>query len=161
MSATQIPKFETPMLEFLHSKGVDFSARGHSYYRLQHCKVESAHSNHTCEHGIMDLIVETFFDTEKLPDRMTISVCHYGLQNGDLMKDPEIVYSWDMDSVIETPRNFYNDYTGTYQEVFPIVDGTQMIVPKLLRDLKDFTGTWVKNLKSQGQEMIVKEVEKE
>lgn len=162
MEATTIPEFETPMLAFLQDAGIDFSAKGHSHYKFQHCAERSSHSDHTCSHGFMDLIVETWWEDVLYPrDRMIISVCHYGLQNGDLMKDPEIVYRWDGEFGIETPTNFYNDYTGLVQEVFPRKDGIPMISPDLLKELQSFTKTWVENLKAQGHKLVTKEVEKE
>lgn len=155
MEATTIPRFETPMFSFLQGQGIDFSAKGHSHYVLRHCVERSENSNHTCQHGIMDLVVETWWEKLINPyDRMIVSVCHYGLQNGDLMKDPEIVYKWDGEFEIETPTDFYNDYTGTYQEVFPRKDGIPMISPDILKELQSFTKTWVENLKAQGQRIL-------
>ena len=49
-----------------------------------------------------------------------ISLCHYGEQNGDLMRDPDMVFQiLDLgDGSIAEPISFRNDYMGLYQEVY-------------------------------------------
>jgi hypothetical protein len=76
-----------------------------------------------------------------------ISVAHYGELNGDLIRDPELTFSLSSDW---TPTSITQDPVGRYAEVFPIVDGQQMVRPKLLRELKSFAGLWARNLKEQG-----------
>lgn len=155
MKATNFSQVESPMLLFLQEQGIDFSAKGHSHYVLRHCMIHSEHSPHTCEHGLMDLVAETWWEKVVRPyDKMIISVCHYGLQNGDLMKDPEMVFKWTGEFGIEIPTEFYNDYTGTVQETFPMQDGKEMINPQLIKELQAFTKTWVKNLRFQGQSIL-------
>ncbi len=51
-----------------------------------------------------------------------ISICHYGEQNGDLMRDPEMVFevhAWPDSSTAE-PLSFRNDYMGLLQEGVPL-----------------------------------------
>jgi hypothetical protein len=76
-----------------------------------------------------------------------ISIAHYGELNGDLIRDPELTFSFSADW---TPTSITQDPVGRYAEVFPIVDGQQMVRPKLLRELKSFANLWARNLKEQG-----------
>lgn len=49
-----------------------------------------------------------------------ISICHYGEQNGDLMRDPDMVFeihAW-ADARTAEPLSFRNDYIGLRQEVY-------------------------------------------
>ncbi len=74
-----------------------------------------------------------------------ISVAHYGELNGDAIRDPEVTFRLDW-----TPTSITQDPVGRYAEVFPIVDGQQMVRPALLRELKSFASLWARNLKEQG-----------
>lgn len=78
-----------------------------------------------------------------------ISVAHYGEQNGDAMRDPEMCFEVSDD--IWGPTYFRNDYMGIEQEaVFTGEDGQTYLRPRLISDLKSFYRTWSKNLKEQG-----------
>ena len=79
---------------------------------------------------------------------------HYGEQNGDLMRDPEMVFeihAW-ADAPTAEPLSFRNDYMGLMQEIYRYDDdGKKTAVnPKLKQDLKSFGLTWFQNLKDQG-----------
>ena len=79
-----------------------------------------------------------------------ISVCHYGEQNGDLMRDPEMCFEITPDGQFH-PYYFRNDYAGTEQEVyFCTEDGRKMIRPRLKKDLSAFARQWSANLREQG-----------
>ena len=83
-----------------------------------------------------------------------ISICHYGEQNGDLMRDPDMVFeihAW-ADAPAAEPLSFRNDYVGLLQEVYRYGDDGKKthINPKLKQDLKSFAKTWFQNLKAQG-----------
>lgn len=83
-----------------------------------------------------------------------ISICHYGEQNGDLMRDPDMVFeihAW-ADAPAAEPLSFRNDYMGLLQEVYRYDDdGKKTAVnPKLKQELKSFAKTWFQNLKEQG-----------
>ena len=83
-----------------------------------------------------------------------ISVCHYGEQNGDLMRDPDMVFavhSYD-DHLLAEPISFRNDYMGTDQEVYRYDEQGKRthVDTKLKKDLISFTLTWFKNLRAQG-----------
>ena len=83
-----------------------------------------------------------------------ISICHYGEQNGDLMRDPDMVFeihAW-ADAPAAEPLSFRNDYMGLLQEVYRYgADGKKTHVnAKLKQELTSFARTWFINLKNQG-----------
>lgn len=84
-----------------------------------------------------------------------VSVCHYGEQNGDLMRDPEMCFEVipaGPNAVADTwaPYYFRNDYAGIEQEVYSTNDAGQLCVrPKLLSELIAFARTWDSNLRQQ------------
>src|SRR5262245_48506013 len=80
-----------------------------------------------------------------------ISVAHYYEQNGDAMREPEMVFeiNTDEDGSLSwkqgewKPVSFQQDNLGLYQEaVFVDEAGSVMIRPKLVQDLKAFVRTW-------------------
>ena len=102
--------------------------------------------------GYMPLSIE---DIGHSPDGFRqISLCHYGEQNGDLMRDPEIVFTLqDIEGfTIAEPVSFQNDYMGVFQEVYRYNgEGKRMgFNPRLKRELVSFCLTWFNNLKHQG-----------
>ena len=85
---------------------------------------------------------------EKVTDDL-VSVTHYGEQNGDSMRDPEMLFRIEGD--LWLPYSFQNDYTGTYQEVYETGEnGQEMFRPKLQSSLTSFAATWAKNIRDQG-----------
>lgn len=100
-----------------------------------HLKVESA--------GYMPLVIERLF----APDhgRQVVSVAHYGEQNGDAMRDPEMCFDFETGE----PLYFRNDYIGVEQYVYVTPERAQYY-PRLLRELTSFAATWARNLRAQG-----------
>lgn len=102
--------------------------------------------------GYMPLSVEDIGQSAE--GNRLISICHYGEQNGDLMRDPDMVFELYVSPTLTTaePLSFRNDYMGTMQEVYRYDDdGKKTAVnPKLKQDLKSFGRTWFQNLKDQG-----------
>ena len=102
--------------------------------------------------GFMPLSVE---DIGQSGDgKRLISLCHYGEQNGDLMRDPDMVFeihAWADASAAE-PLSFQNDYMGLFQEVYRYgADGKKTHVNvRLKQELTSFARTWFTNLKDQG-----------
>ena len=49
-----------------------------------------------------------------------VSLCHYGEQNGDLMRDPDLVFLFHNipDGAAAEPVSFRNDYLGIFHEVY-------------------------------------------
>jgi len=62
---------------------------------------------------------------EKL-GKTVISICHYGEQNGDLMRDPEMLF-WKDENGDYFPFYFRNDYTG-FEEFAGEVAGGKLTV---------------------------------
>jgi hypothetical protein len=81
-----------------------------------------------------------------------ISVCHYGEQNGDAMRDPDMVFEVDFEtSTGWGPVSFRNDYAGMNEEAVWVADnGDVMIRPALVKELKQFARIWDRNLQEQG-----------
>ena len=139
MNTTQQTKIDgrvAPMFAFLQKQGVDFTATEHKSYKL------------TSE-GFMPLTVETWIENETL----SVSVCHYGKSNGDLMADPEIVYKKALHSDMEIPIYFKNDFVGIEQIAHKIENGQELYNRALIKDLQRFSKTWARNLKAQGHKM--------
>ena len=84
-----------------------------------------------------------------------LSVAHYGQQNGDAMRDPEVTFlvtpkehgQWQWQ-----PLTFLNDYVGVYQVAAEYDNFGQLRVrdAKLTRELSDFVTEWDRNIKQQG-----------
>ena len=78
-----------------------------------------------------------------------ISVAHYYTQNGDAMRDPEMVFTisklgfW-------MPMSFQQDNLGLYQEAISIRDGSFFTNAALIRQLQEFALTWDRNIAAQG-----------
>jgi len=100
----------------------------------------------------MPLCVE-MIGTDYKGDQL-VSLCHYGEQNGDAMRDPDIVYEIQSHESgdLALPTSFRNDYAGLNQEVFDYgADGKPTGVrAKLQKELIAFSATWFKNLNEQG-----------
>ncbi len=83
-----------------------------------------------------------------------VSLCHYGEQNGDLMRDPDIVFMVQDApyGFIAEPVSFRNDYLGLAQEVYRYDEtGTRTHLDmRLKQDLREFAQICFVNLKEQG-----------
>ena len=83
-----------------------------------------------------------------------VSLCQYGEQNGDLMRDPDIVFLFHNvpDGMAAEPVSFRNDYLGIVQEVYQYDETGRRthVVPSLKQELKEFAESWFSNLKDQG-----------
>ena len=83
-----------------------------------------------------------------------VSLCQYGEQNGDLMRDPDIVFMFHSlpDGAVAEPVSFRNDYLGISQEVYRYDEAGRRthVVPSLKQDLKEFAKAWFATLRDQG-----------
>ena len=83
-----------------------------------------------------------------------VSLCQYGEQNGDLMRDPDIIFLFHNgpDGVAAEPVSFRNDYMGIVQEVYRYDETGKRthVLLALKQDLKEFAESWFANLKDQG-----------
>ena len=94
----------------------------------------------------MPLVVEKIMDQPGFD--AVYSLAHYGVQNGDLMADPEMTFS-EIDGEFY-PLSFRNDYLGFYQEVMSYRNGKEPVVyERLQRELAEFTATWLNNIMEQ------------
>lgn len=113
---------------YLKEKGIDIFRNGLNSYKLTN-------------EPYMDLTVETWLQN----GNAVVSMCHYGEMNGDLMKDPDILFMVNKSGDIEY-KEFQNDYTGFYSEDH--------------KEIKDFMeNTWINNLIMQGHELTKEEHE--
>ena len=83
-----------------------------------------------------------------------VSLCDDGEQNGDLMRDPDIVLMFQNPphGPIAEPVSFRNDYVSLNQEVYRYDEAGRRTEasPQLKLSLNDFVQTWSANLKEQG-----------
>ena len=83
-----------------------------------------------------------------------VSLCHYGEQNGDLMRDPDLVFMVQdaPHGFIAEPVSFRNDYVGLEQEVYRYDESGKRthLDTKLNVQLREFAQIWFANLNEQG-----------
>ena len=83
----------------------------------------------------------------------TLSVAHYGKQNGDAMRDPEMLFEVRREGVefILDPYYWRNDYLGI-ERYSSFRDDEQKLftLPALKRQHEQFARTWDTNLRAQG-----------
>lgn len=87
--------------------------------------------------GLMALHVDNLLNN-------TISLAHNGLQNGDVMADPDVQIWLHPDHSEAEAMTYQNDYMGVYQEVYP--EPGQPCNPKLKKDLNIFLHDWLTNI---------------
>jgi hypothetical protein len=78
----------------------------------------------------------------------TVSVTHYGEQNGDLMRDPEMCFEL-RDGELD-PYYYRNDYVGVEQWSRNIVSDQYVSLEMLHKQHARFAKTWDNNLRLQG-----------
>lgn len=93
--------------------------------------------------GIMAAHVEHIGYMKNYP---MYSVAHYYKQNGDMMRDPDMVFIKHPTGFI--PVSFHQDNMGIYQESLWYDDGFRMN-PIGQRDHTSFANMWLKNIKEQ------------
>ena len=83
----------------------------------------------------------------------TISVAHYGKQNGDPMRDPEMLFEMRRDGGESTFDPYYwrNDYLGI-ERYSSFRDDEQKLftLAALKRQHEEFARMWDRNLRAQG-----------
>ena len=80
----------------------------------------------------------------------TVSVTHYGEQNGDLMRDPEICFEI-RDGELD-PYYYRSDYAGVEQWSRNLVSGQYVQLANLHAQHQRFAIVWDNNLRCQGFE---------
>jgi hypothetical protein len=82
---------------------------------------------------------------------LSISVAHYGEQNGDLMRDPEMCFELDTTEGAHLSTFYFrNDYLGVEQWSRFLRDGKLCINAELYRQHEEFARMWDNNLRAQG-----------
>ena len=110
---------------------------------------QEGHANFTAP-GFMDLTIEYIYESD-YEGNPVYSICHYGEQNGDLMRDPEITFSINRDLCQIMPITYQNDYIGYYDEIFKTNSaGKTVYSPSKLNSVDDFLRMWCRNIKAQG-----------
>jgi hypothetical protein len=80
-----------------------------------------------------------------------ISVCHYGEQNGDLMRDPEMCFELGLIGGAHLNAFYWrNDYAGIEQWSRFIRDGHYVFHTALHNEHERFAKLWDNNLRLQG-----------
>lgn len=81
-----------------------------------------------------------------------ISVAHYGELNGDLMRDPEMLFELGKrgDEIELTPYYWRNDYLGLEEYSAIQVADHWHVLPLYKRKHSAFATIWDKNLRAQG-----------
>lgn len=139
MTTTQTPP-EAEMRTFAKT-----TVYGKNFLKMEKLGLFKITEHATLKSGAyMDLVVEVLDQDEKYT---TISLAHYGKQNGDLMSDPEMVLRVHRESFMVEALTFTNHYVGVYHEVYPTPETVNL---RYKKELNSFLGTWLKNLKDQG-----------
>jgi len=98
----------------------------------------------------MALIIEALDESGPM-GLPALSVAHYGEQNGDLMRDPEMCFELGFAGGARLdPFYFRNDYLGTEQWSRTIVHGQYVALLDLHRQHECFAAEWDRNLTLQG-----------
>lgn len=86
----------------------------------------------------------------RTPKYNSISLAHYGEQNGDLMRDPEMLFLLMFDTQQFIPYYFRNDYCGVEEYSFiPTQDGAKYFNPALQVQHAKFANQWLRNIAEQ------------
>jgi len=122
------------------------------FAKYLHQLLGGVHAVHIAVSGYMPLSVEEIGSSGD--GYRLVSLCQYGEQNGDLMRDPDIVFLFHNlpDGVAAEPVSFRNDYLGIVQEVYRYDESGKRthVLPTLKQDLTKFAESWFANLKDQG-----------
>lgn len=102
--------------------------------------------------GFMPLSIEDIGPSAE--GHRQIAISHTATQNGDLMRDPEMVFRFITDGVtlLAEPISFRNDFMGINQEVYRYNEHGKAthLDTRLKAELKSFARMWFRNLKQQG-----------
>jgi len=98
----------------------------------------------------MELVIEAVDESgpRGLP---AVSIAHYGLQNGDLMRDPEMCFELNLaGGAYLNPFYWRNDYVAIEQWSRFIREGNYCCHTELHAQHERFAKTWDSNLRQQG-----------
>ena len=98
----------------------------------------------------MPLVIEAVDESGPL-GLPALSVCHYGEQNGDLMRDPEMCFELGNADGLHLNAFYYrNDFVGVEQWSRAIVRGQYVYLASLHQQHERFAQVWDNNLRFQG-----------
>ena len=98
----------------------------------------------------MALVIEAVDESGPL-GLPALSVCHYGGQNGDPMRDPEMCFELGYAGGAHLiPFSWRNDYVAVEQVSRAIVNGHYLTLPQLQEQHERFAQTWDNTLRLQG-----------
>ncbi len=98
----------------------------------------------------MELVIEAVGESGPL-GLPAVSVCHYGGQNGDPMRDPEMCFELGFAGGAHLiPYSWRNDYVAVDQVSRAIVNGHYVALLQLQEQHEKFARTWDNNLRLQG-----------
>lgn len=98
-----------------------------------------------CEGVFMPIVVEKLGENKH---GTIYSLTHYGEQNGDAMKDPDMTFLVRPYGIM--PMSFQQDYIPIYQVSAEVgEDGYLRYKPKLLNEHVTFANMWLRNIKAQ------------
>ena len=98
----------------------------------------------------MELVIEAMDESGPL-GLPSLSLCHYGEQNGDLMRDPEMCFDLELAEDPHLSAFYYrNDYAGIEQWSRFIRNGQYSFHTMFHREQERFAALWDKNLNTQG-----------
>lgn len=102
--------------------------------------------------GFMPLSVEQIGSTAD--GHRLVSLCLYGEQNGNLMRDPDLMFMFtDLPGGAGAePVSYRNDYLEIVQEVYRYdeVGRRTHVLPARKQDLQEFAPAWFATLRDQG-----------
>ena len=79
-----------------------------------------------------------------------VSIAHYYQQNGDMMRDPDVVFLIGADQHVY-PISYRQDGMGIYQEAAIVEDGWWKVCTKMQADICGFCNQWMQNINEQQQ----------
>jgi len=100
----------------------------------------------------MALVIEATPEPGPL-NQPAISVAHYGEQNGDLMRDPEMCFELSkpvLSGFLLTAYYYRNDYMSVEQFSRYRMGNNYIFVPPLYAQHESFARSWDRNLRDQG-----------
>ena len=78
-----------------------------------------------------------------------ISLAHYGQQNGDAMRDPEMLFALHKETQQFIPYYYRNDYCGIEQNSVKWSEDGIALNPRLQAEHTTFANQWLRNIATQ------------
>jgi len=77
------------------------------------------------------------------------SLAHYGQQNGDAMRDPEMLFALHKETQQFIPYYYRNDYCGIEQNSVRWSEDGIALNPRLQAEHTTFANQWLRNIAAQ------------